>query len=111
MVPSSSTAIVSLLGPVYWIMAKGRFTGLGQGAGLTEGPVYRIIAKGRFTRRAGLPDYPCMARIGTGGRFTKGAGLTAWAGLQEKGRFRAGLSINHPAMDGISKKVGITRSE
>ena len=38
-----------------------------------------------------------MARIGTGGRFTKGAGLTAWAGLQEKGRFRAGLSINHPA--------------
>ena len=40
-----------------------------------------------------------MARIGTGGRFTKGAGLTAWAGLQEKGRFRAGLSINHPEWD------------
>ena len=91
MVPSSSTAIASLLGLVYWIMAKRRFTGLGQGAGLTEGPVYRIIAKGRFTRRAGLQDYskrpvyPYMARIGTGGRFTKGAGLTAWAGLQEKG--------------------------
>ena len=55
MVPSSSTAIVSLLGPVYWIMAKGRFTGLGQGAGLTEGPAYRIIAKGGFAGRAGLP--------------------------------------------------------
>ena len=94
MVPSSSTTIASLLGPVYWIMAKGRFTGLGQGAGLPEGLVYPIIAKGRFTGRAGLP---CMAWIGTGGRFTKGAGLTAWAGLQEKGRFRAGLSINHLA--------------
>ena len=71
MVPSSSTAIASLLGPVYWIMAKGRFTGLGQGAGLTEGPVYRIISegpvywKGRFTpawpglaRGAGLPRGP-----------------------------------------------------
>ena len=69
MVPSSSTAIASLLGPVYWIMAKGRFTGLGQGAGLTEGPVYRIIAKGR-----GLPEWPVYQIIAKG-RFTGRAGL------------------------------------
>ena len=75
MVPSSSTAIASLLGPVYWIMAKGRFTGLGQGAGLTEGPVYRIIAKGRFTRRAGLPDYS------KGPVYWKGRFTLAWPGL------------------------------
>ena len=75
MVPSSSTAIASLLGPVYWIMAKGRFTGLGQGAGLTEGPVYRIIAKGRFTRRAGLPDYS------KGPVYWKGRFTPAWPGL------------------------------
>ena len=81
MVPSSSTAIASLLGPVYWIMAKGRFTGLGQGAGLTEGPVYRIIAKGRFTRRAGLPDYS------KGPVYWKGRFTPAWPGLAR----RAGL--------------------
>ena len=79
--PSSSTAIASLLGPVYWIMAKGRFTGLGQGAGLTEGPVYRIIAKGRFTRRAGLPDYS------KGPVYWKGRLTPAWLGLAR----RAGL--------------------
>ena len=67
MVPSSSTAIASLLGPVSWIMAKGRFTRFGQGAGLAEGPVYRIIAKGRFTRRAGLPDYSKSRFIGRAG--------------------------------------------
>ena len=78
MVPSSSTAIASLLGPVYWIMAKGRFTGLGQGAGLTEGPVYQIIAKGRFTRRAGLSDYSQGAGLL---EVWKGQFTPAWPGL------------------------------
>ena len=71
-------------------MAKGQFTGLGQGAGLTEGPVYQIIAKGRFTRRASLPDYS-KGPVYWKGRFTpawpglaRGAGLTARAGLREK---------------------------
>ena len=64
-------------GPVYRIRDKGRFTGLGQGAGLPDygqGPVYRIRA------RAGLPDYGQgpVYRIRRKGQFTRlatGAGL------------------------------------
>ena len=86
-------------GPVYRIRARRWFNGrVGlpdycEGLVYQKGPVYRIVAKGRFTGRAGLPLH---GPDWHGGLVYQGARLTAWAGLQEKGRFRAGLSINHP---------------